>query len=596
MKKNIIILFILSITIQFKAQQKYSQEVLNKITQVENGLFNRIIINGKTENIYARMKQLNIKGLSIAVINDYKVEWAKGYGYADEHEGRKVDTNTLFQVASMSKPINALAILKLVQEGKIGLNTDVNQQLKSWQFTYDSAHWSKITPAHLLSHSAGLPFYGWGTINRKDKIPTILDILNGRQNPEAERVKPVSAVGVAYDYSNAGGLVLQQLYSEITNQPYDIEIEKNVLKPLGMTNSFFTLPPPANLLSKLSSGYLSNGVRIDDKFKLYAISAAGGLWSNPTDYAKYLIEMQLAFKGKSSKVLNQEMTKLHLSRFLKDVDATLGSFLIDKGNHQYFFHDGRTHGFLSMSISGLQNGKGLVIIANSDSNEASNLITELMNSITNVYNWEGWDKPQTVQTISIPIEQQNKYIGLYTYDGKIAEITRKKDGLYYWTDGIEAKMHFTTMIDFINIEFPSKKKFVFNDKGNVDGFERMTEEEKFPNAKKVNNLDSLNVNEDEFNNYGMYLLESRRLDDAIKCLTRGSILWKDNNYIKLRLAHGYLFKNQVQKAIDLYTLALNNAGNELNNVKLSLEENFEQFSLLGFDKKLMNKIKNELKF
>ena len=134
------------------AQTSYTKEVQKQMLAIENGLFSRILLNGRGDNIVDRMKLLKVKGLSIAVIKDYKIEWAKGYGFSDEKEKRLITTTTLFEPGSISKSLNALGALKLVQDHKMELDKDINKYLKSWQFPYDTiSKGKKITLANLLS-------------------------------------------------------------------------------------------------------------------------------------------------------------------------------------------------------------------------------------------------------------------------------------------------------------------------------------------------------------------------------------------------------------------------------------------------------------
>ncbi|MCU0392039.1 MAG: serine hydrolase [Thermoflexibacter sp.] len=566
--------------------------MLNKIAQVENGLFTRVIIDGKTQTINDKMNQLNIRGLSIAVVNNYKIEWTKGYGFADEQANRKVNENTLFQAASISKSLNALGALKLVQNNKIDIFADINTHLKSWQFPYDSiSKEKKITLANLLSHTAGLSVHGFMGYDRNSNIPLLTEILDGKSPSQSPAIRSLIEPNKVFEYSGGGTTISQLMIEDVSNQPYHKFMQENVLKPLNMNNSFFNQPPPNDKLNQLATGYDADGNEIKGKFHIYPTQAAAGLWTTPTDLAKYMIDIQLSIKGQSNKVVNKNFALLHTNRYLENEDVTMGSFRQERNGEAYFFHDAANDGFRGLYFGSIEGGNGIVVFVNSD---VGDIIYDLLNTVANVYNWKGFDKPEMLKTIIIDAAQAKKYEGIYTFEGKIAEVNSKKDGLYYWTDGREAKMYFTTITDFINIEYPSKKKFVFDDKGNVEGFERMINEEKFPNAKKINEVDSLSVNEEEFNNYGMYLLESKRFDDAIKYLTRGSILFPNSPYIKLRIGHTYLFKNEVNKAIDQYKIALNKAGDNVKDVQLVLQENFERFSLLGFDEMLINRIKKEL--
>ena len=138
MKKLILLLTIAVVFNKLNAQTTYSKEVEDQINQVENNLAGRIKLSAKGYNIKERMAHYKLKGLSVAVVHNYKVVWAKGYGWADEQEKRPVTVNTLFQAASNSKSINAMAVLKLAQDKKLDLYTDINTYLKSCKLPYDS--------------------------------------------------------------------------------------------------------------------------------------------------------------------------------------------------------------------------------------------------------------------------------------------------------------------------------------------------------------------------------------------------------------------------------------------------------------------------
>ena len=127
------------------AQTPYPKAVNEQIKQVENSLAGRFVVNGKANNILDRMAFFKVKGLSIAVVQNYTVVWAKGYGWADKAEKRPVTTSTLFEPGSISKSLNAVGVLKLVQDKKLDLHTDINDYLRSWKIPYDSQLFVKFS-------------------------------------------------------------------------------------------------------------------------------------------------------------------------------------------------------------------------------------------------------------------------------------------------------------------------------------------------------------------------------------------------------------------------------------------------------------------
>src|SRR6187402_2407266 len=172
--QKLTVVFLLSFSTLTSFAQTYSPEVLRLIKQVENSLTPEIIYGDSVPslNLESRMKETHIMGLSIAVIKDYKIQWAKAYGWADVESKRMAGTNTRFQAASISKSLNSMGQLKLVQQGKIDGEADINNYLKNWKFPYDSLTGTKkISLFQLLSHTAGLDIHGFPGYERTDAMP-----------------------------------------------------------------------------------------------------------------------------------------------------------------------------------------------------------------------------------------------------------------------------------------------------------------------------------------------------------------------------------------------------------------------------------------
>jgi CubicO group peptidase (beta-lactamase class C family) len=147
----------------YKSEAPLSAVVQQKIQAVEQSLAGWVHLEGTRKwTIEQRMKQHNVKGVSIALIKDYQIEWVKAYGIADEAEQRPVTPETRFQAGSISKSLNGVGLLTLVQSGKVDLFRDINHYLTSWKFPYDSTAKGKtISLANLLSHTAGLSVHGF---------------------------------------------------------------------------------------------------------------------------------------------------------------------------------------------------------------------------------------------------------------------------------------------------------------------------------------------------------------------------------------------------------------------------------------------------
>jgi CubicO group peptidase (beta-lactamase class C family) len=391
--------------------QAQNNATADRIKRVENSLLPNVIYGDsasfKPYNLEERMKESGVKGLSIAVIKDYKIEWAKAYGWADEEEKRKATTETRFQAASISKSLNSLGVLKLVEQGKLDSGADINNYLKSWKFPYDKNSDNKtINTNNLLSHTAGLTIHGFPGYKTTAELPTIPQILDGEKPANTKAVRSQFAPAMRFQYSGGGTTISQLIVTDITGRKYDEYMETEVLKPMGMLNSSYTQPPKAN---NLATAYYRNGQAVTGKYHLYPEQAAAGLWTTPTDLAKYIIECQLAYEGKSKKVLSQAMMQKRLTPYI-DRNAALGVFIEERGGVKYFNHNGGNEAFLCTSYGSLTGGNGVVIMINSDN---FSIIGELLNSVATVYNWKEFFKPVYKTTVMLSKEQKQLFTGTF---------------------------------------------------------------------------------------------------------------------------------------------------------------------------------------
>ena len=405
--KQLVFLFLLPLTV---SSQTIDPAVQSKIIAVENSLAPTIMFGDTVPklNIEKRMAATAIQGLSIAVIRNYKIEWAKGYGWADVEEKRKVTTDTRFQAASISKSINSMGVLKLVELGKLDPEADINNYLTSWKFRYDSvAKNKKISVYNLLSHTAGLDIHGFPGYKKTDSLPTTIQILEGRRPANTKVVRSLFEPGKQFKYSGGGTTVSQLILTDITKTRYADWMQKNVLTPLGMTNSSYEQPPLHT--TNLATGYYGNGKPVTGKYHIYPEQAAAGLWTTPTDLAKYIIECQLALEGRSKKVLSPAMMKKRLTPYI-DSAAALGVFIENRNGQMYFNHNGGNEAFLCTSYGSMQGGNGVVIMINGD-NFA--VVNELLNSVARVYDWRGFYTPTFRKTVTVPKDTMQQYTGNY---------------------------------------------------------------------------------------------------------------------------------------------------------------------------------------
>ncbi len=450
------------------AQQQYSPETEERIKQVENSLGDWVRTQrDSTWNLEERMKHHNIMGVSIAVIHDFKLEWVKGYGWADVAEKRPVSDKTLFQAASISKSLNGVGVMKLVQEGKIDLNADINQYLASWKFPYDTVSKGKpITVAALLSHTAGLTIHGFPGYETGDTLPTIPQILDGQKPANTEPVRSFTEPGTRVSYSGGGITISQLIVTDVTKQPYDQFMQKNVLDPMGMRSSFFTQPPASDKSKLLATGYKADGTPVEGKYHIYPEQAAAGLWTNPSDLGRYIIETALSYNGKSDKVLTAEYMKMRLEPVMED--AAAGVFVNRKDSSYYFSHGGANEGFTCYYVGDVISGNGMVIMTNSDNGSLSN---EVANSVATVYGWKDYYQPVFKTVVDVDEAILDRYTGKYEAEGQVYTVKREGSKLLISPyPGIWVTAYFTSDTNFFVREFQGDLKFVIDAENRVTGF------------------------------------------------------------------------------------------------------------------------------
>jgi len=329
----------------------------------------------------ARMAKLKVPGVSIAVIHEGRIEWARGFGVVSVG-GPPVTEDTLFQAASISKPVFALAALHQVDAGKLELDADVNEYLKSWKvpenkFTAEQ----KVTLRRLLSHSAGLTVGGFVGYEPGDPIPTTVEILNGLPPVNSPPVLVDWLPGSKLRYSGGGYVVAQLLLSDVTGEPLPKLLHDTVLAPLGMTHSTFEQPLPSARMGEAALPYLSNGKALANGPRIHPELAAAGLWTTPSDLARYALGVRAALAGESS-VISAATAREMLTRVMGDWG--LGPVLGGGTSRKLFAHSGGNFGYRCFLVA-YEDGEGAVVMTNSD--RGDEITEQVIRAVARVYGW-----------------------------------------------------------------------------------------------------------------------------------------------------------------------------------------------------------------
>ena len=435
----------------------------------KTNLFPTVRIKGRPPGQMAeRMKQLHVPGVSVAVINHYEIEWAKGYGLADSQSKTPVTPETLFQAGSVSKPVAAMATLKLVEEGTLNLDRDVNTQLKSWKVPEN-----KFTQQHavdlrgILSHTAGFTVHGFpGYVVGKPilTLPQILDGVRPPANTKSVRVDKVPGKG--FRYSGGGVTAMQQLVIDVTGHPFSQVAHDLVLAPLGMTSSTYEQPLPAAWTSRAASGHPRQGKPIAGRWHIYPEMAAAGLWTTPSDVARYAIEVQLAHEGKSNKVLSHKMIEEMLTP-QGGGPVGLGPFIDGSGGSRRFGHLGDDAGFVCKFVGYLDRGQGAAVMTNSDG--GGQLVEEVLSGVAVAYGWPNYLLPER-EIVKPDQKVSDAYQGNYSLGlfGEV-KVERRGDALFAGsaTMGGGSELFFESETKFLTDDPQISGNFVRDGQGQV---------------------------------------------------------------------------------------------------------------------------------
>jgi len=399
------------------APQVLAQDPEVQIRRVADSLLPRVLIAGESvphRSLADRMAYHHVPAVSVAVIRDHRIEWAEAWGFADVASHREATPTTLFQAASISKPVAATAALTLVEEGKLDLDTDVNGYLTSWHVPDTAAaQKEKVTLRRLLTHTAGLTVHGFPGYARSDRLPSAVEVLDGKGNTDPVRIamKP----GFMWQYSGGGYTVVQVLLGDVTGVPFDRLMRERVLEPMGMTLSTYTAPLPASRWDDAASGYRGDGTPVEESWHVYPEQAAAGLWTTPSDLARWGLGILAAYDGAADGVLSPAMAREMLTPGRNNWG--LGPSL--DGAHLRFGHGGSNEGFQCM-LAVFFDGRGVAIMTNGDRGGA--LMSEILATLAVAYDWPSF-KPGEKTVVAVSDAALAELAGTYRVEARGIEAT-----------------------------------------------------------------------------------------------------------------------------------------------------------------------------
>jgi CubicO group peptidase (beta-lactamase class C family) len=461
-------LVVVSCAVQLAAaQNSTAHEVEEHIQHVTSGLIGGVVIKGDehaTHSLADRMKELNVPGVSIAVIHGDKIEWARGFG-VQALGGHPVTPETMFQAGSISKPLAAMAALRLVQEGKLSLDTDVNTYLTSWKLPSDPVAAGKpITLRELLTHTAGITVHGFPGYASNEPVPTLVQVLNGEKPANTAPIRSEAAAGADWKYSGGGYTIMQQVLIDTTKRPFPKLLHDSVLEPIGMSHSTYEQPLPSAFRDTAATPYRGDGKAVEGGAHTYPEMAAAGLWTTPTDLARYAMEVRHSLEGKANHVLSEAMTRQMVTA--GQGHWGLGLEIGGADSNPYFSHGGANEGFRNIFLAYENSGEGAVVMTSGDA--GGQIGDEVLNSIATEYGWA--DHHPTVRTaVKVDPKILASYVGTFELEkGFDLVVTVENSQLIAQATGQDKfPLYAESETKFFPIMFPAEIEFVKDGSGNV---------------------------------------------------------------------------------------------------------------------------------
>jgi CubicO group peptidase (beta-lactamase class C family) len=432
MKKSIFILLAIAL---FSCDKSGSNKIQKTIAQDSSLVHQEAVLNNlkpfhylktkpKTQNVEDLMQKYKIPGLRVVFTDKGKISWSKSYGYANLNDSIKVDDKTVFQGASLGKPVTTMAALKLVEQGILNLDEDVNNKLIGWKVpTNEFTKKEKVTLRRLIGHTSGFNRYYGANYMPYEELPTIEQTLRGEKPSKHPAAKLVAVPGEKYTYSNPGYLIIEKLMEDVTGKKFENIIDELVFEPSDMKNSSFEQPAPKRIMATRAIGYSENLQPY--YYNNIAFKAAGAISTTPDDLARFTATLLTDHKDGTHKILSQEMTSKVFNRGSRL--EKLGFTLFNWDDDISFRHTGQNFGFTSFMFGSVNKEQSLIIMANGvNTHELFNLI---LNAVAAEYNWD-YFKSNEYEPIDVSGKNLDVFTGNFDWNNEQIIITNEFDSLF----------------------------------------------------------------------------------------------------------------------------------------------------------------------
>ena len=416
------------------------EESLESKAQLENEIRGQVKFLGESENfnsIASEMSAYKIPALSLAVIQQGEIEWAEIYTNADFPEGQDLDCSSIFQAASLSKPVTFLAALRMHAAGEIDLDENIQNYLEDYVIPEGKqTPENPVTFRNIFAHTSGITPGGYQGYAKDLPIPSDLDILRGNEGANTPAIEVVNPPNETLAYSGGAYTLAELALQDIYRDDFSNLMQKWILDPAGMKHSEFTQPLPDSKSDQVAKGHTQSGDMLDGGWRNHPEQAAAGLWSNSVDMAKFLIEIYKAYQGKSS-IFSQSDIESMLS---DERDGQVYGFLLNRtGDDIAITHYGGNAGYRTGMTMSLTTGNGLVYLINSDNGGA--LGNELLLSASAVYDWQHFKQTQATR----------KQVS--------TDVLKELPGKYKWNNQVDLSIRYDEKDNRISLIFPNGDEY-----------------------------------------------------------------------------------------------------------------------------------------
>ncbi|MGN1400623.1 MAG: serine hydrolase domain-containing protein [Bacillus sp. (in: firmicutes)] len=340
----------------------------------------------KNINVEDKMEYYNVNGLSITLFEKGQISGIENFGLLEVKSDRKVNDNSIFSACSISKFLTGMIAIKVLEEGLLDLDENVNERLLTWKVPENEyTKNKKVTLRNLLSHQSGIkdPEGSFSELNSDIGLPSIVELLEGKSHyckiPIEVQVEPESE----FHYSDAGYCIIQQLIEDVTKKPFYQVASEFIFKPLGMKSSYFNSTLLEIDKQEFACGHNKDGELVKGKYPIYPYPAASGLWTTSIDLALLVLELMNALKGESKIGISKSLAKEMITSQRGKSWSGLGVFLKDSEKELEITSMGWGVGFQCMMVAYPHLEKGAVILTNAELgvHQMEGIIGEIYNSL-----------------------------------------------------------------------------------------------------------------------------------------------------------------------------------------------------------------------